>query len=54
MISALDRLEETLNATNVLSDDYKRHVLGLAHLVVSQAYDKGRADTLEKIDREKT
>jgi hypothetical protein len=54
MLTALDKLEETLNATNVLSDDYRRHVLGLAHLAASQAYDKGRADTLEKITRETT
>lgn len=39
---ALNRLDKSLKATNVLSEDYRTDVFSLALLAVSQAYDAGR------------
>jgi hypothetical protein len=44
VIDGLHKLEQSLNATNVLSDDYGRHILAFAHTIAQQAYDNGRAD----------
>lgn len=39
---ALKKLEESLNATNVLSTEYKNHVLAWAYKAVELAEKQGR------------
>lgn len=38
----LKRIDDSLNATNVLSDDYKRHIQSWVYKLAEVAYDAGR------------
>jgi hypothetical protein len=40
----LNRLDETLNATGVLSDEYRRVVFGWTLKAVTEAYEAGRRE----------
>ena len=42
MIESLEKLTQSLDATNVLSVDYKRTILGYVHEIAREAYENGR------------
>lgn len=42
--SALARLDDSLRATNVLSDDYRKNIMGYALAAVAEAHEQGKAD----------
>jgi hypothetical protein len=44
----LNKLQESLNATNVLSQDYARTVMGWALSVASEAHEAGRGAEAER------
>lgn len=41
-IPAIDRLQESLNATGVLSDAYKAKIVAMVYTAVEEAYTRGR------------
>lgn len=49
---ALGALDESLRATNVLSEDYRRTVFAMAAKAVEVAYDRGRAAAFEQAAKE--
>lgn len=40
----MNELRKSLEATNVLSEDYKSHILAIALGAVSESYRRGKAD----------
>ena len=45
---SLNRIQDSLNATGVLSEDYKRFIMGWAFSVASEAYAQGVKDEKER------
>lgn len=49
---ALNRINDSLNATNVVSDDYKKFIMGWALHACSQAWEAGIAQAKGQVGKD--